>query len=248
MKFTKALLITKLKATGVHLSLSLVIFAYLAYQIVYNWYPSPYLWFDGGWQGIRLVAAVDLVLGPLITFLIFDLRKSRREIIFDLMTIATIQIGALAYGIYATYTQRPVAIVLIDEFVVSATMENYRGTLESVDLLSQYSDASPPLIYARMPTSYEELERVQEIKVEQGIGERAQLHLYRPQSEFAEALRAKQLLFNQRVDDYGVRKRYDAWLQKHDKEADEVLIAPFQGRYGQAWLVFDLGANYLSYF
>ena len=112
MKFTKPILITKLKATGIHLCLSLFVFAYLAYRIYYDWYPQPYFEIDGGWQGIRLVAAVDLVLGPLVTFLVFDLTKKRREIIFDLATIAVIQFGALSYGIYATYTQRPVAVVL----------------------------------------------------------------------------------------------------------------------------------------
>jgi hypothetical protein len=73
MKFTKQLLITKLKATGVHLSLSLVVFVYLAYQIFFNWYPQPYFEIDGGWQGMRLVGAVDLILGPLITFLILNI-------------------------------------------------------------------------------------------------------------------------------------------------------------------------------
>ena len=109
MKFSKPLLVSKLKATGIHLLMSLAIFAYLAYQIVYIWYPEPYFSVDGGLQGIRLVAAVDLVLGPVITFLIFDLSKRRREIIFDLAIIITIQFAALAYGVHTTYTQRPIA-------------------------------------------------------------------------------------------------------------------------------------------
>ena len=57
MKFTKPLLITKLKATAVHLSMSIAVFVYLAYQIYYNWYPEPYFSIDGGWQGIRLIGA-----------------------------------------------------------------------------------------------------------------------------------------------------------------------------------------------
>ena len=103
MKLSKPLLITKLKATGVHLSLSILIFIALVYQIYYNWYPQPYFSIDGGWQGVRIIAAVDLVLGPLITFLIFDLSKSRREILFDLITIAVIQLAALTFGIHTTY-------------------------------------------------------------------------------------------------------------------------------------------------
>ena len=52
MKFNKALIKSKLKASAVHLSMSLIIFFILAYQIYYVWYPQPYFSVDGGWQGI----------------------------------------------------------------------------------------------------------------------------------------------------------------------------------------------------
>lgn len=178
MKINKPLLITKLKATGVHLSLSIVVFIYLAYKIYYHWYPQPYFSIDGGWQGIRLVGAVDLVLGPFITFLIFDLRKKRKAIIFDLVTIAVIQFAALFYGVSLTYNQRPVAIVLIDEFMVSSIMEQYGGKLESEAVLRQYSDEKPPIIYAHMPRVREALAEVQRIKIDEKVLEHAQMQLY----------------------------------------------------------------------
>jgi hypothetical protein len=248
MKFTKPLLITKLKATGVHFSLSFVVFVYLVYQIYFNWYPQPYFAFDGGWQGIRLIGAVDLVLGPFITFLIFDLSKSRRAIVFDLMIITTIQFSALAYGIYLTYTQRPVAIVLIDEFVVGATMEQYGGKLESADQLKQYSDEKPPFIYSYMPLDREALDEINRIKFEDKVLEHAQLQLYQPASELAAALKSKQVMYMSRLDFYKRRDDYEAWLEQHDKSEDEVFIARFSGRYGTIWLVFDLEGKYLDYF
>ncbi|MDH3388794.1 MAG: hypothetical protein OEN02_12910 [Gammaproteobacteria bacterium] len=248
MKFTKPLLITKLKATAIHLCMSLAVFVYLVYQIYYNWYPQPYFEVDGGWQGIRLVAAVDLVLGPLITFLIFDLRKSRREILFDLLTIVVIQFGALAYGVYATYTQRPVAIVMIDEFVLSAIPQQYGGRLKSLEDLRQYSDEHPPIIFAEMPTTEEGIAEINRIKLEEQVLEHAQLNLYRPKAKLKQALRERQVLFGDRLDYYDERDSYRTWLQQNKKSEDEVLIAPFGGRYGRIWLVFDLEGNYLSYF
>ena len=248
LKFTKPLLITKLKATGVHLSLSIIVFGYLAYQIYFNWYPQPYFSVDGGWQGIRLIGAVDLVLGPFITFLIFDLRKSRREILFDLVVIAVIQLGALAYGVYTTYSQRPVAIVLIDEFVTSTIMEQYGGTLSSTKDLQQYSDEKPPIVYAHIEKTNEAIAEIHRIKVEEKILEHAQLNLYQPKSALANALKERQLLFFKRMDHYQARDNFDAWLQQNKKSADEVLIARFGGRYGAVWLVFDLQGKYLSYF
>lgn len=248
MKITKPLLITKLKATGVHLSLSVVVFIYLAYKIYYHWYPQPYFSIDGGWQGIRLVGAVDLVLGPFITFLIFDLRKKRKAIIFDLVTIIVIQFAALFYGVSLTYAQRPVSIVLIDEFMVSGIMEQYGGKLESEAVLSQYSDEKPPIIYAHLPRVEETLAEIQRIKIEEKVLEHAQMQLYWPKEDFARALKERQTMFSDRMDFYESRGAYEAWLQANGKSEDEVLLARFTGRYGSTWLVFDLDGKLLSYF
>ena len=247
-KFTKPLLITKLKATGVHLGLSFIVFVYLAYQIYFNWYPQPYFSVDGGWQGIRLIGAVDLVLGPFITFLIFDLRKRRRAIVFDLVVIAVVQFGALAYGINLTYTQRPVAIVVIDDFVVGATMEQYGGKLESLDQLKRYSDEKPPIIFADLPLDKEALDEVNRITLEHKTLVHTQLQLYKSRAELTAALKSKQLVYMSRLDYYKHRDRYEAWLEQHGKSEDEILIAPFEGRYGKVWLVFNLDGSYLDYF
>jgi len=248
VKFTKPLLITKLKATGIHICLSLAVFIYLAYQIYYNWYPQPLFSIDGGWQGIRLVAGVDLVLGPLLTFLIFDLSKSRKAIVFDLMTIATIQIGALAYGVNATYSQRPVAIVVIDEYVLTATMEHYGGSLSSESILQQYSDEKPPIIYAHLEKTTAAFAESNRKMIEEKIAEQAQLNLYQPQSELKNALKERQERSNKDIEYYKDTDKFNNWLRQNQKTREEVLIVRLAGRYGGAWLVFDLEGKYLSYF
>jgi hypothetical protein len=248
MRFTKQLLITKLKATGIHICLSLVVFIYLAYKIYYDWYPQPYFSVDGGLQGIRLVAAVDLVLGPLITFLIFDLSKKRKEIVFDLMTIATIQLGALAYGIHATYSQRPVAIVVIDDFMIPVTMEQYGGSLSSENVLQQYSDETPPIIYAHLEKTSAAFAEAKRIKDEQNISEPAQINLYQPQSSLKHALQERQELHRKLLVAEKGTDKFNDWLRQNEKTSEEVLIIQFAGRYGTAWLVFDLEGKYLSYF
>ena len=246
--FSKSLLKTKLKATAVHLSLSVVVFAYLAYKIYYDWYPQPFFEIDGGWQGIRLVGAVDLVLGPLITFLIFDLRKSRKAILFDLLTILVIQLGALAYGVYATYSQRPVAVVLIDEFVVSAIEENYGGKLASAEDLYRYSDERPPIIYAEFPLDRAGIDEVTRIKLEEKVLEVAQLHLYRPFEELVAMIQRFQPRMQALLDRAEAREAYETWLRENGKAASEVYVLRFAGRYGAAWLVFDLGGRKIGYF
>ena len=248
MNFSKPLLITKLKATAVHLSMSIAVFVYLAYQIYYNWYPEPYFSIDGGWAAIRLVGAVDLVLGPLITFLIFDLTKSRRAILFDLLIILVIQLGALAYGVHTTYTQRPVAIVIIPEFVVSATMEHYGNSLTAASDLYRYSDERPPIIYSDFPMTREGIKEIERVMTEEEVLAHAQIGLYRPHSELVAGLQKRQAQALYLLEEKGLQQIFTDWLQQNGKTEEEVLIERFMGRYGNVWLIFDLDGVYVGYF
>ena len=247
MRFNKSLLKTKLKASAIHLGLSLIIFVVLAYQIYYVWYPVPYFSVDGGWQGIRLIAAVDLVLGPLITFLIFDLRKNRRAIVFDLIVIALFQASALVYGIATTYQQRPVAIVLIDPFVISTVADSYGPQLNSLEDLKQYSSETPPVIFVDMELTREALDKVMRIKLEDKIQEASQVHLYQPHSMLVKGLESRQQDYLGLVERWGAKDILEEWLEQNNKQQAEILIAPFNGRYGVAWLIFDQEARYQDY-
>ena len=194
------------------------------------------------------MGAVDLILGPLITFLIFDLRKSRREIVFDLIIIAMFQFGALAYGVHATYSQRPVAIVLYDVFAVTAIDEHFAGSLSSEDALREFSDEKPPIIYARLEQTQEALDEVLRIRDEDGIFEHAQMQLYQPRSELVKFLRELQPRLIKRLDHFKATGSFEDWLSHNQKSREDVMILLFIGRYGAVWLVFDRDGKYLSYF
>lgn len=102
---------TRLQAFGLHLAISTLIFAALAALIVYRWYPGFFFQTDGGWQGLRIIALVDLVLGPALTLLVYNPRKSARALRFDLGSIAVVQGVCLGIGVYLVQQQRPLALV-----------------------------------------------------------------------------------------------------------------------------------------
>ena len=147
----------KLKAASIHLLLSLIVFAVFSYFILYEWYPEPFFTAQGGWQGIRIMAIVDLVLGPALTLIVYNHLKQRKLIIFDLSIIVFIQITALGLGGYTVYTQRPIALVYWATAFYTVTEEDYFAQgIESPDF-SQYSDHIPPLIYSRPVSTLAEL-------------------------------------------------------------------------------------------
>ena len=248
MKFTGELLRVKLKATAIHFSISAVIFIILAYLIYFVWYPQPYFSIDGGWQGIRIVAAVDLVLGPMITFLIFDLSKKRREIISDLCIIAVIQLSALVYGVHTTYQQRPAAIVLFDDFLVPVLASDYQSQIQSVNELQRFSDEKPPIIFSDVPLKREVIEEMKRLREEDGIIEFAQMQFYQPEEKLKDGLKSRQAQYRSKLEQGAGVDNLNDWLEKNDKQTDEVLVALFNGRYGRIWLVFDLDGKYIGYF
>ena len=44
--------------------------------MLFEWFPDFYYAIDGGWEGMRLIIGVDLVLGPMLTLVVFKARKA----------------------------------------------------------------------------------------------------------------------------------------------------------------------------
>lgn len=152
-------LIPKLKATSIHLFISLLVLVVILYFILYDWYPEPFFTAQGGRQGVRLMAFVNLVLGPLLTFIVYNHLKQRKAIIFDLSFIVLVQISALIWGGYQVYTQRPIALVFWHDAFYTVTGDDY--SVQGIDNpdFSQFSAHVPPLIYSRPLTTLIEMEQ-----------------------------------------------------------------------------------------
>lgn len=121
-----------LKAASLHLGASTVV-AMLAAALVFGvWYPYPYWELTGGRELFLLIVVVDVVCGPLLTLVMFNPRKSRRELAFDLGIVAAIQVVALTYGVCTLAMARPVYLVFeVDRFRVVSTADIQDGQLKS---------------------------------------------------------------------------------------------------------------------
>ncbi len=104
--------LSKAQAFCLHLTLSLLVFSTLVWAMLVHWFPGALFALDGGWEGLKLVAMVDLVLGPALTLLLY--KPGKPKLALDMSLIAGLQIAALAYGFVATHQQRTVAVVFAD--------------------------------------------------------------------------------------------------------------------------------------
>jgi hypothetical protein len=101
----------RLKAALIHLTASVVVALSCAILILYFWFPGQYREMAGGNHLLFLIISVDVVLGPLLTFVAFNISKPRTELIRDLFIIGMLQVSGLVYGIHTVYLARPVALV-----------------------------------------------------------------------------------------------------------------------------------------
>ncbi len=108
---------SRAKAATVHLSASLIVATLSAALVFTAWYPWPYRVISGGTELFTLLVSVDVMAGPLLTFVVFDRHKRKAELRRDLGIVVILQLGALTYGLYATFLARPVVLALeVDRF------------------------------------------------------------------------------------------------------------------------------------
>jgi len=101
----------RLKASGIHLTISLAIALLAAALVFWLWYPYPYREISGGRELFLILVVVDVLLGPLITLAVFNRAKPWSELRRDLTIVALIQLGALGYGLWTVFAARPVHLV-----------------------------------------------------------------------------------------------------------------------------------------
>lgn len=140
---------TRFKAFAIHFAISFLIFLVVLYFILVQWYPAPLFTTDGGWRVIQIIIGVDLVLGPVLTLIVF--KSGKPGLKFDLTMIALVQALALSWGIWNTYNERPAAIIYTLNFFTPVPAYQLAEQGMTAEKLKQFGDDWPILIYIDVP-------------------------------------------------------------------------------------------------
>lgn len=229
----------RLRAALIHLGLSALVAAVAGLLVFVLWYPYPYRVVSGGRDLFLLVVAVDVVLGPLVTFAVFDRSKGWQVLARDLAVIAVLQLAGLAYGLYTVQLARPVHMVFeFDRFRV----------VHRIDIPVQLEARAPPGI-ALAPLSgptvlavrpfRDQQERMDTtLQALQGLQLAARPDLWQPY----EAARERVLKAAKPVTELKSRLpdragEIDAALRKAGRDAAGTAYLPLIARKEQAWTV-----------
>jgi hypothetical protein len=138
----------RLRAGLIDLALSAAAAAAVLLPIYFFWYPGALYDLAGGRDLFVLLVAVQLVLGPLLTAILYV--PGKWGLRFDLVMIATLQMLALAYGVYALFESRPVSIVFVKDRFELVRATDYPAPPEGL------SWTGPRIVGAKLPTNPKE--------------------------------------------------------------------------------------------
>ena len=223
----------------IHLGISLIIFLVLAWVIVKIWYPVPFFQLDGGWQGIRIVAGVDLVLGPLLTLIVYKPGKPHLKL--DLGIIALLQAAALGWGVWITHYERPMAIVYTIDHVTPVTAGQLTDHGFDEQSLSTLDSHHPARVYLAMPDDFDARQRLLAQSITTGVP----LYLFTDRYRRIDA-RAKRWMIRESEDLYKAmwsdpegRKALEAFFRIRAELPHDYLFIPLHARNGRVVLVLE---------
>jgi len=228
------------KAASIHLSISIAIGLLVFALLFFVWFPQPYFDAAGGQALIIILLGVDIVLGPMLTLLLF--KSGKRGMLFDLWMIGIVQSAALVYGLYVIAESRPVFVVaVVDRFNVITPAD-----IDPVDLAEgkkvefrNLSWTGPKLIAAKLPPKGKELTDL----MLQGPGGKDVQNYPKYYVDYSDE--AQDLLTHAKTV-AALRKSHpdsapilDRWLATHARKEGEIAWVPVDARKSSLTMLLD---------
>lgn len=230
---------SRARAAGIHLALSALVALLVGSLVFALWYPYPYREISGGRELFWLVVAVDVALGPLITFAVFNRAKPLRELRRDLAVVAVLQLAGLAYGLWTVNLARPVYMVFeYDRFRVVHQADIPEDTADEVPATVAPVGWSGPKLLALRPFRSEDERMERTLTAMRGVQLSAQPALWQPYEAGRHAiLQAARPVAELRRRFPANAAAIDAALQAAGAEAAGAAYLPLVARAEAAWTV-----------
>lgn len=216
---------SRFRASGFHFVISLLVGLVLLALSWFMWYPAPMLMAIGGHEIFLLVVGIDVVLGPLLTLVVF--KSGKKTLKFDLAVIALLQIAALVYGVSTLLEARPAYVAALgDKFqVIQATEVTDANLAKAKTSLPWWG---PRWVGTKAPTGRYDIDAVNDVTaVGGGRGHFPQIHV--PYDSMAKELiqRAQPIAALKKINSAQAAE-IDAWLAKHGYTEQTAKFQPIK--------------------
>jgi hypothetical protein len=226
----------RLKALGLHLLASTVALLSILGTLYFGWYRWPGWHLADAAHVVIVMAGVDIVIGPLLTFVIARSSKPRRELTRDIAMIVAVQLSALIYGAVSLWHGRPLYYAFSEN--VLQLVQAYDIDGQEVALARQQKAelaphwySLPRWIWAPLPQDSNERKRIVTSAVTGGDDVISMPRYFKPWEQGLPALRTQLKKVDNLAYFSGADKKV---LKEHMRAAglstDELNSIPLTGR------------------
>ncbi len=232
-------------ALGLHLLASCGVLTLILGALYLGWYRWPGWYLTDVAKVIRVMVGVDVVLGPLLTFIIASPTKPRRELARDIGVIATVQLCALIYGSVSLWNGRPLYYAFSES--VLQIVQAYDIDAKELALARQQNApliphwySLPTWIWAPLPQDSQQRAKIVNSAISGGDDVISMPRYYQPWNSGLATLRTQL----KKVDDVAYFFGKDKTILKDRMRAagiptDQLNSIPLSGRGHPVLVVFD---------
>ena len=231
--------VTRIKASLIHLAISVAVLVPLVATITLIWYPGSTFTIAGARGPLLLLLLAALVAGPLLTLIVYHRGKS--GMIFDLWVIGLLQSSIIAFGGYTLYDERPFYLVFtIDRFSLLAE-SHVDKSLIAYETLRDKPFGDVIRVFSRKPTVEQEVRQLLDEVIFEGKPDlEARTEYWEPYEAGKDHIRSKIVA----LDDFEPATERDAQRiekarQRYQAEYPELGILPIFDRSGSLAMLMD---------
>jgi len=236
----------RFKLLGWHFCVSTCLLLAIVGTLYLGWYRWPGWYLANMLTVLPITVGVDAALGPLMTFIIANPNKPRRELARDIAIIGVVQLAALVYGAQTLWHGRP----LYYAFSVGQLEVVQESELDPAEVafarqqkleLAPHWYSLPRWIYAPLPPDKKKSEDIFRSAITGGSDVTDMPRYFQPWANGLPELR-KRL---KKVEDWGYFSRKEKTLLKERMQErgfapDAAVTIPLTGRGRPLLAVFDL--------
>lgn len=204
-----------------------IILAFLAFAY-FIWFPHSFSKLGGFNQTAFMLIFVDLVLGPLLVFIVY--KEGKKFLRFDINVLLGIQLFAFAFGAYSLYLKHPAyAVFTVDRFSLTNVSQIYPQHSWSQQLKTTIF-SSPQFVIARPPNDAEQRNTLLFDVLLNGkpdINERPEY--YKPFQQHIDSILAKSISVNQLFQNIKTKEKLTKFYRKYGGKPADYAYFPLVG-------------------
>lgn len=232
----------RLQAFCVHIFASITLAGISALVVFFLWYPSVLAEASGVNTIFLLLITVDVVIGPVITFIIFN--RQKKELRRDLATVGALQLAALFYGLHAVYIARPAFIV----FNANRFDLVYANEISDKNLAKAKSSEfktippwGPKLVAAQLPSDTKAAKEIISSAVSGGDDVQHMPELYASYSKFIDYVKSKiRPIVELENNNPGRKAEIDKMIKKYTETKINIGFIPLKANTKDLVAILDM--------